>query len=90
MRIERYLFSFIIISLFADVDLQCYKSKGYIVQCHNQQISVTDLLPKSRYNVIYSRRIYIFQKANQRLREVSKSLIFIVDQIGLEPMASRL
>ena len=54
MRIERYLFSFIIISLFTDVDLQCCKSKGYIVQCHNQQISVTDLLPKSRYNVIYS------------------------------------
>lgn len=90
MRTERYLFSFIIISLFTDVDLQCYKSKGYIVQCHKQQISATDLLPKSRYNVIYNRQNYIFQKANQRLREVSKSLIFIVDQIGLEPMTSRL
>ncbi len=76
--------------MFTDVDLQCCKSKGYIVQCHNQQISATELLPKSRYNVIYSRRIYIFQKANQRLREVSKSLIFVVDQIGLEPMTSRL
>lgn len=79
MRTERYIFSFIIISLFTDVDLQCYKSKGYIVQCHNQQISATDLLPKSRYNVIYNRQNYIFQKANQRLREVSKSLIFMFD-----------
>lgn len=30
------------------------------------------------------------QYENQRLREVSKSLILRVDQIGLEPMTSRL